>query len=92
MSNREINTDTIRFANKVYPEFYRRLTDLLFLCIEKNEDLLEQYENLVVLYGKDIINQDLGLLFKDMFNVDNLDRNFNPESTLINSYTQHTTP
>jgi hypothetical protein len=92
MSNREINTDTRNFANEVQVEFYRRLTDLLFLCIEKNENLLKQYENLVALYGKDIINQDLGLLFKEMFNVDNLERNFNPESTLINSYTQHTTP
>ncbi len=64
----------------------------LFLYIQKNADLRKQYEELVTQQTKDIINQDLGLLFKELFNVDNLKRNYNPESELINSYTQHTTP
>ena len=64
----------------------------LFLYIQKNADLWKQYEELIAQQTKDIINQDLGLLFKELFNVDNLKRNYNPESELINSYTQHTTP
>lgn len=92
MGNRKIDIQTENFANEVYTNFYRDLTDQLFLYIQNDNDLKDKYNNLISKFTKETINQDLGQLFKELFNVDNLKRNYNPESSLINSYTQHTTP
>lgn len=90
MGKREINWDTRKFADEVCKNFYRDLTDQLFMYIENNKELSDQYENLIAKYkNKDIINQDLGLLFKELFEVDNLERNYAPKSNLIKSFTQH---
>lgn len=92
MNKRTIKPNIEKYADEVYNEFYKHLTDQLFLFIQGNKSLLQQYDDLANKYNKEILNQDLGLLFKELFNVDNLKRNYNPESDLINSYTQHTTP
>lgn len=92
MSIRKVKLEIESFANDIYTSFYRNITDQMFLYIQNNEELLFQYDLLEAKYTKEILNQDLGLLFKELFNVENLERNYNPESDLINSYTQHTTP
>ena len=92
MRRRKINPDIEEFANKVLEEFFRTLTDQLFVCIGNNKDFLKRFNELGVKYGEGVVNQDLGLLFKNLLDVANLKRNYNPISDLIQSYTEHTLP
>ena len=84
--------ETKEFANKVVTQFCDELTDLLFLYIENDKELMLEYLRLVSDHSLDTVNQDLGLQFKEKFFVSNKDRNDNPKSKLIMSYTKHTVP
>jgi hypothetical protein len=83
---------TEEFAQKVVEKFSEELTDLVFLYIENNKDLMHEYLHLVSDYDLDKVNRDLGKKIKEKFHVDNLGRNDEPKSKLIQSYTQHTAP
>ncbi len=53
---------------------------------------MHEYLRLVSDYDLDKVNRDLGKNIKGKFNVDNIGRNDEPKSKLIQSYTQHTAP
>ena len=70
----------------------KNLPTLVFLYIENDKDLMHEYLRLVSDYDLDKVNRDLGKNIKGKFNVDNIGRNDEPKSKLIQSYTQHTAP
>jgi hypothetical protein len=66
------------------------ITDLFFLEIENDEKLLEEYRDLVISGKGDLsINQQLGKIVKEYWNLENLGRCTNPKSRLIESYEKH---
>jgi len=80
------------FAQKVTDSFCEEITDLFFLHIEKNSELMHDYLRMVSSFGLDDINQTLGAKIKQKFHVENIGRSHKPKSKLIKSYTQHTAP
>lgn len=77
------------FAQNVFSRFYEELTDLVFLYIENDRELMHQYLRLVSENNLDTVNKALGKKIKEKFSVDNLDVNRSPKSKLIQSYTKH---
>ena len=80
---------TEQFAQKVTDKFNEELTDLIFQYIETDAELMHDYLRLVSDKDLDTVNKALGRKIKEKFGVENLDRNNNPKSKLIQSYTKH---
>ena len=86
----DLNPDgTEVFAQNVVSRFYEELTDLVFLYIENDRELMHQYLRLVSESNLDTVNKALGKKIKEKFGVENLDVNRSPKSKLIQSYTKH---
>lgn len=83
---------TEQFAQKVTDKFNEELTDLVFQYIENDAELMHDYLRLVSNKDLDTVNKALGRKIKEKFGVENLDRNNNPKSKLIQSYTKHVSP
>jgi hypothetical protein len=77
------------FAQNVVNRFYEELTDLMFLYIENDRELIHQYLRLVSESNLDTVNRALGKKIKEKFGMENLDVNRNPKSKLIQSFTKH---
>lgn len=80
------------FAEKVVKQFCIELTDQLFLYIEKDKDLMQDYLRVITNQGLHKTNKELGAKFKELFFVDNLEETDQVKSKLIKTYTQHTMP
>lgn len=86
------NAKIKEFAVDVVNDFCDDITDKLFLHIQGDEKLMDRYASLVSEVGKEVVNQDLGLLFKEILNLENKDICKDPKSELIESYTRHCLP
>lgn len=80
---------TEEFAQKVITKFNLELTDLIFQYIENDAELMHEYLRLVSDKDLDTVNKAIGKKIKEKFDVDNKERNKNPKSKLIRSYTEH---
>lgn len=80
---------TEEFAQKVINKFNEELTDLVFLYIENDTELMHDYLRLVSDKDLDTVNKALGRKIKEKFDLDNLERTTKPKSKLIQSYTKH---
>lgn len=65
------------------------ITDLVFLEIQNNQKLLEEYRSIGKKIGFILANQYIGKLIKNYWNLENLGRYSNPQSKLIDSYEKH---
>jgi len=79
------------FFNEVFDKFSKDITNRIFLMIENDPELMDKYSSLV---GddkkiKDNLNTELGKAIKKKYNLENIKENKNPESSLIESYTEH---
>jgi len=66
-----------------------RLTDLVFIQIEKNAELQFTYNQLSNLHSEDVVNANIGKYVRGRLALDNIGRCDNPESNLIQSYERH---
>jgi hypothetical protein len=78
------------FKNKALTGFTRGITDLFFLYVESDKELMQDYLRTI---GRDndldTTNKKLGKAVKDWFKLENGNENTEPESFLIRSYTEH---
>ena len=65
------------------------ITDLVFMDIQENQKLLEEYKSIGKKIGFILANQYIGKLIKNYWNLENLGRCSNPQSELIDSYERH---
>ena len=79
------------FFNDVFKEFNKDITDRIFLMIQNDPKLMKDYLKLIEdnEIGRDNLNTSLGKAIKENYDLDNLDENNEPISTLIKSYTKH---
>ena len=84
--------DINEYAEKVVNNFITVITDYVFINIERNEDLLREYEENVKLNNKDDINKAIGKKVKELLKLENIDENGKPKSGLITKYTRHKIP
>jgi hypothetical protein len=82
--------DLQEFTNKALTSFTREITDLFFLYIEGDKELMQDYLRVIGRSSNlDETNMTLGAAVKDWFHLENGDENAEPESYLIRSYTEH---
>lgn len=86
---------TNEFNNKVIERFSAEMTDKIFQYIIENNDLMDQYLDLVAEKGRKTVNAQLGKAIKVRFDVENLEEDDvtikgNPKCVLIKTkYTKH---
>jgi len=65
------------------------ITDKVFLEIEKNPQLRSQYNNAVRRSSQHTVNMRIGREVRIYWDLPNTGRNYSPQSSLIESYTEH---
>jgi hypothetical protein len=77
----------IAFANEVISQKNKSITDEIFLLIQNNKDLMQEYLRLVEGNGLSSVNTQIGRRVKEAYGLTNAaERNDEPSSTLIKSY------
>ena len=85
MAENEISIEEI--ANQAISIMNRRITNEIFLIIQKERELMHEYLRAVEQSGLDKVNQNIGKAVKKQYGLTNLDeREDNPSCTLIQSY------
>lgn len=88
----ENDNEIKKLAVDVLNGFCAEITDMLFLRIQNNKDLKAKYDHLVAGGNNEVVNQNLGYLFKKILNLENEGECKEPKSKLIKSYTRHCLP
>ncbi len=84
------NTPLQNFEEKALKQFTKEITDLFFLYIENDENLMHDYLRVIGREGDlDTTNKKLGEAVKSWFKLENGEVNREPMSKLIESYTEH---
>lgn len=79
--------ETSDFTGRVLDRFSREITDLVFLSVQNDPELMHEYLALVSQKGHDVVNRSLGRAVKARFGLENLPtREGTPRSTLIKSH------
>lgn len=80
-------TEVNIFADKVISKLNKTITDRVFLEIQSDRELMQEYLGLVERRGLSFVNQTIGKLVKNRYQLTDADaRENNPESTLIRSH------
>ena len=75
------------FAEKVLDRFRDHITDVVFLSIQNDGELMQEYLDLVHKHGVYGVNPQIGKAVKKRFNLENVRRReYEPVSTLITSH------
>jgi hypothetical protein len=74
------------FAEKVIDLFSKEITDQVFLMIENDKFLFQEYLRLVSDTKLDTVNQIIGKKVKERYKLHNLTRRDRPKSKLIKSH------
>ena len=79
-----------QFQQKALSQFTKEITDIFFLYIENDKDLMQEYLRVIGRESTlDNTNMALGAAVKEWFALANGVENSNPKSKLIMSYTEH---
>ena len=80
MNPEEIATEAIKKMNK-------KITNEIFLIIQTDRELMQQYLRAVETDGLNTLNQTIGKKIKEEYHLENMDdREDNPTCTLIQSH------
>lgn len=78
-----------QFIETVFNDIEENITDVFFKVVEDKPVLRKEYESLCSRHGQNAVNQKIGLLIKQMLDLDNTGRDTAFYSKLIKSYTKH---
>lgn len=79
---------TNQFTEKAIEKFTVDITDRLFLFIQNDKELMQDYLNLLKGKERDAINSSIAKAVKATFNLENIGESKTPTSTLIKSFKQ----
>ena len=82
------------FIEKVLAKFADNITDRVFLMVQGDKELMNEYQKLFDKKNAsgvdlDTLNSHLGKAIKVRFNLDNIGLCDTPESTLLRTYERH---
>jgi len=77
------------YAQQVVDNFITDITKHVFLFIEQNESLRQEYESKAKLYGQKAVNAAIGKKVKELLDLKNVGKNKTPKGSSIKSYTRH---
>tara|TARA_A100001391_G_scaffold203337_2_gene195411 strand:+ start:40 stop:297 length:258 start_codon:yes stop_codon:yes gene_type:complete len=83
--------DITQFTKKTIDKFTVEITDNLFLLIQNDQELMQDYLNLLANNDRQIINSSVAKAIKKTFNLENIGESQTPKSTLIKSFEQFKT-
>ena len=83
------NKEAEALGRKVLELFTYRITDEIFQFIEKHPELLEQYREAVKNSSAHGVNAVWGKMITEAYDLENLNKETNPESKLLKKYTRH---
>ena len=72
-----------RLGRKAITAFTKRLTDEIFLFIERDPALLKEYKEAVKTYSAHSVNATLGKMIAEAYGLGNLQKESNPDSALL---------
>ncbi|MCL2261303.1 MAG: hypothetical protein FWC15_08135 [Fibromonadales bacterium] len=75
-----------KFADKVISQMNKSITDEIFLLIQNDRNLMQEYLRLVQSETLDAVNTQIGKRVKAKYGLTNDERNNEPLSTLIKSH------
>ena len=78
-----------RLGRKAITAFTKRLTDEIFLFIDRDPALLKEYKEAVKTYSAHSVNATLGKMIAEAYGLGNLQKESNPDSALLKRYTRH---
>ena len=82
-----------KFIEKVLGQFVDDITDKVFLMIQNDSKLMEDYLGLLDRHKGNIdlntLNSNIGKHIKECLNLDNINESKEPKSTLIQTFTRH---
>jgi hypothetical protein len=76
------------YAEQAVHTFVKDITDHMFLSIERNGKLLQEYTDSVKQFGVEAVNTTIGKKVKELLNLNNIDE-VKATSSLIKTYTRH---
>jgi hypothetical protein len=76
------------FTDKAIKQFTIDITDRLFLSIQNDKELMQDYLNLLAENKRHIVNSEIAKALKNKFNLQNIGESKTPESTLIKTFEQ----
>lgn len=83
---------TEEIADKALQLMIENITDNVFMVIQEDRGLMQQYIEQVIANGRDNVNQTIGKYIKNRLKLTNLGRDNDPASSLITSYEKHGLP
>lgn len=78
-----------QLGKKVLTRFTRRIVDEVFLFIQNDPELLQEYQDVVRESTPNGVNSVLGRMITEAYDLINLNKEKRPESTLLKKYTRH---
>jgi hypothetical protein len=83
------NDNFEKFKIKVLKRFSKEITDQVFLMIENDRGLFQEYLRLVSELTLDTVNQTIGRFVKERYKLKNAAREYKPKSKLIKSHQEY---
>lgn len=76
------------FAEKAIEKLTVDITDRLFLLIQNDKELMQDYLNLLENNKRHFVNSEIAKVVKSTFNLQNIGESKAPKSTLIKTFEQ----
>jgi len=86
-----MSNDITEFADEAISQMNKSITDKIFLLIQNDKNLMRTYLQLVEEHGINSVNTQIGKRVKEIYDLEDAERNENPISTLIKSYQEFIT-
>ena len=78
-----------QLGKKVLTRFTRRIVDQVFLFIQNDPELFQEYQDAVRESTSNGVNSVLGRMITEAYDLINLNKEKRPESRLLKKYTRH---
>ena len=83
------NKEAEQLGKKVLTLFTQRITDEIFLFLQRNPELLAEYRKAVQHSSAHGVNAVLGKMITEAYDLENLNKETNPDCPLLKKYTRH---
>lgn len=80
---------TEKLGKKLLSRFTRQLTDQVFLFLQQDPELYQEYQALVRESSSNGVNSVLGRMITEAYDLVNLNKETHPQSPLLKKYTRH---
>lgn len=77
-----------QFTKKAIDKFTVDITDKMFILIQNDKELMQDYLNLLEDNKRHVVNSSIAKAIKEKFKLDNIGESQTPKSTVIKTFEQ----